>query len=174
MKIACLVLSFLALSVGPAISQSGSNDHKAPSVWNIHTRDVTTLRAPQSDPIAVLTPTQPIVVRRIEALSIRGPVSATASAEPTACPLPFSLDITNGSETKSVPISTAFLKKGSGQTYTDTGSLNLPFAAGSRIAVALVVPAAGFPPTSCVLNGLNISIQFESAGATHGKSNWAV
>jgi len=172
MKTKCaVVLSLLALSVGATVAQDSANNHKALSVWNIHTRDVITLRAAQSDPIAVLTPTQAIVVRRIEALSIRGPVVATASLEPTACPLPFSIEITNGSETKSVSISTAFLKKGSVQTYTDSGSLSLPFTAGDRIAVALVVPAAGFPPTSCVLNGLNIGIQFESVDAAQEKHN---
>ena len=75
----------------------------------------------------------------------------------------FFLEITNGSVSQTVPISTAFLRKGSEQTYTDSGSLSLPFSAGNRISVALVVPASGFPPTSCVLNGLNISIQFEPA-----------
>jgi hypothetical protein len=172
MKSACLFLLLLAISPGTMVAQNSSNEHKALSVWNIHTRDAITLRAAQSDPIAVLTPTQPIVVRRIEALSMRGPVSTTVtSPEPIPCPVPFSLEITNGRATKTVPISTAFLKKGSQQTYTDSGLLSLPFAPGDRIAVALVVPAAGFPPTSCVLNGLNISIQFESVNPVQAKAN---
>jgi len=62
-------------------------------------------------------------------------------------------------------------EKGSEQTYTDSGSLSMPFASGDRIAVALIVPAAGFPPTLCVLNGLNISIQFESASTAQGNAN---
>ena len=58
MKTVCVVLSFLALSVGTTVAQDSSINHKGLSVWNIHTRDVITLRAVQSDPIAVLTPTQ--------------------------------------------------------------------------------------------------------------------
>jgi len=164
MKSVYLLALVLAISSGTMIAQDTAQEHKALSVWSIHTRDAITLRAAQNDSIAVFTPTRPIVVRRIEALSIRGPVSTTVtSSEPIPCPAPFSLEITNGVVTKTVRISNTFLKKGSEQTYTDTGSLSMPFASGDRIAVALIVPATGFPPTSCVLNGLNISIQFESA-----------
>jgi hypothetical protein len=171
MKNGYLLVLVLVVSFATMIAQDTAKEQKALSVWSIHTRDVITLRAAQNDPIAVLTPTRPIVVRRIEALSLRGPVSPTTSPEPIPCPMPFSLEITKGTATKTVRISNTFLKKGSEQTYTDSGSLSMPFASGDRIAVALIVPAAGFPPTLCVLNGLNISIQFESASTAQGNAN---
>jgi hypothetical protein len=112
MKRTCFVFSIFVISAA-ALAQDSSVAHTALSVWNIHTRDVITSRAVQNDPIAVLTPAGPIVVRRLEALSIRGPVSATIrTPEPTQCPLTFFLEITNGSVSQTVPISTAFLRKG--------------------------------------------------------------
>jgi hypothetical protein len=71
MKNACFVLLLLAVSASTMATQDSSAEHKAFSVWNIHTRDVLILGATQNDPIAVLTPTSPIIVRRIEALSMR-------------------------------------------------------------------------------------------------------
>lgn len=171
MKSVYLFVLLLAVAVLEMTAQDGSSHDKALSVWNIHSRDVITLQAEQKNPIAVLTPSQSIVVRRIEAISLRGPINRMTSSEPVPCPLPFSIEITNGSMAKTVPISTAFLNKGSEQTYTDSGLLNLSFAAGTRITVTLTVPGTGFPPTSCVLNGLNISIQFESAEPSRRKAN---
>jgi hypothetical protein len=171
MKRTCLVFLAVLVSAAGMFAQVSSAEPPALSVWNIHTRDVITARDVQNNPIAVFTPTKPIIVRRVEALSMRGPViAAVSSPEPTQCPLKFSLEITNGTVSQTVPISSVFLKKGSEQTYTDSGSLSVPFSDGSRIAVVLVVPATGFPPTSCVINGLNISIQFESGDAAPGKA----
>ena len=112
MKNGYLLVLVLVVSSATMIAQDTAKEQKALSVWSIHTRDVITLRAAQNDPIAVLTPTRPIVVRRIEALSLRGPVSPTTSPEPIPCPMPFSLEITKGTATKTVRISNTFLKKG--------------------------------------------------------------
>ena len=169
MKIACTAA--LLLAVCATISaQQNSIEHKPLSVWNIHTRDVSTVQPGQA-PIAVMTPAEPIMVRRVEAISMRGPIDLTVrTLEPKPCPLTFNLEITNGLVKQLIPISNLFIKKDSQQTYTDSGPMNLMFEAGNRVTVTLIVPKAGFPPTSCPINGMNISIQFEPVSSAAEKT----
>jgi hypothetical protein len=169
LKIACMAALLLAVCATVS-AQQNSTEHKPLSVWNIHTRDVSTVQPGQA-PIAVMTPAEPIMVRRVEAITMRGPIDLTVrTLEPKPCPLTFNLEITNGLVKQLIPISNQFIKKDSQQTYTDSGPMNLMFEAGNRVTVTLIVPNAGFPPTSCPINGMNISIQFEPVDSAVGKT----
>jgi|GraSoiStandDraft_43_1057313.scaffolds.fasta_scaffold132566_1 hypothetical protein len=149
-----------------SVSCFAQNDDAPPtpfSVWSVHTPDVIVPgRTPY--PVGVLTPMKRIVVRRMEALSNRGPaLGQDSSNQPVPCPVQYGLELTNGTITQTIPISNTFLSKNSSQTYTDSGLLNVEFSAGARIALSMVAPKAQFPAVTCAISGLNISIQYELA-----------
>ena len=160
--IACLSL--------PSIAQSMS-EKAALFTWSIHTPEIVVARRSVSTyPVAVFTPGKDIVVRRVEALSNRGPARGFApNGEPIACPVQYSLELTNGSVTQSVPISNVFLNSNTSQTYTDNGPLSLPFERENRITLSIVPPKPQFPAVSCGVEGLNITIQYEMAGTASQK-----
>ncbi len=155
----------VALACLPAkiFAQTTSDTPKPFSTWSIHTPDVVVEgRSPY--PVGVMTPLKSINVRRVEALSNKGPtLGPMPSGEPIPCPVQYVLDLTNGATTQVIPISNSFLGKRTSQTYTDSGPVNLSFGAGNRITVSMVAPKPQFPPVSCVIMGLDITVQYEPA-----------
>jgi hypothetical protein len=86
-----------------------------------------------------------------------------SNGEPVPCPVQYTIELTNGITTQQIPISNVFLNKETSQTYTDSGALSLLFIGGNRITAALLPPQKPqFPPVSCLIEGLNITIQYES------------
>lgn len=159
-----IVLAVLIAVVAvPSVAQSNNVQQTSFSVWSVHTPDIIVQgRSPY--PVGVLTPSQTIVVRRVEALSNKGPsMGSGASGEPIPCPVQYILELTNGAVTQAIPISNNFLGKKTSQTYTDSGPISMEFSAGSRITVSMVAPKPQFPPVSCLIDGLDISIQYELA-----------
>ncbi len=153
-----------------AIAQEKSSN-TALQVWTVPIGSFTAA-TPGVATKAVFTPDKPIVIRRIEAFSERGPVgSAGLGGQPKACSLQFALQISNGTSTQVVPISSEFVKPNSAETYTDSGRLNVRFAAGTRITLSLVSPKAGFPPAQCTCNGLNVAVQYETANGQTAESS---
>jgi hypothetical protein len=160
------VLGILVCLLPQAVAQTSSNDHKPLSTWNISTADTGEVPAF----LAVLTPVKPISIRRVEAISVRGPVLPTgnvglnaAPREPVPCPLQYNLEVTNGLVAQTIPVSNVFVQKKSAQTYTDSGPVAWSFTANNRITVSLIPPKEQFPPVNCGLVGLRITIQYETA-----------
>lgn len=148
--------------ISQAIAQANSHDVRAVSVWSIHSPEVVVARRPVY-PIGVFTPPGPIVIRRLEALSNRGPMKGMFSnGEPIPCPVQYMIELTDGITKEQIPISNTFLSKDTSQTYTDSGAISLLFTGGNRITVSLLPPQKPqFPPVSCSIEGLNITIQYE-------------
>lgn len=143
-----------------------TNSQKLPYLtWSIHSPEIVVAkRAFSTYPVGVLTPNQSIVIRRVEALSNRGPDRGfLPSGEPVACPVQYSLKLSDGTISQDIPISNAFLDPHTSQTYTDSGPLTLVFAKGNRITVSMAAPKAQFPAVSCDIQGLNVTIQYELA-----------
>jgi hypothetical protein len=161
-RIAVLAV-LLTLSVVECVAQNNNPPQMALSVWSVHTPDVIVEgRSPY--PVGVLTPSKTIVIRRLEALSNKGPsMGSLPSGEPIPCPVEYVLELTNGTVTETIPISNRFLHKKTSQTYTDSGPLKLEFSADSRISLSMVAPKPQFPPVSCMIMGLDITIQYEVA-----------
>ena len=162
MKIAGLAVFLAVIAVG-CVAQNNTVPQTAFSIWSVHTPD-TIVEGRSPYPVGVLTPSKTIVVRRLEALSNKGPsMGALPSGEPISCPVQYVLELTNGTVTHTIPISNIFLHKKTSQTYTDSGPLNLEFGAGDRITLSMVAPKPQFPPVSCTIIGLDITIQYELA-----------
>jgi hypothetical protein len=107
---------------------------------------------------------QTIIIKRIEALSNKGPsLGSWPNGEPIPCPVQYTLELTNGTVTQNVALSNTFLSKKTSQTYTDSGLLNVEFKAGDRIILSLVAPKPQYPPVSCLIMGLDITVQYEQA-----------
>jgi len=158
-----LFIAALVCLLPQAFGQANSENPKAFSTWNIHTPD-TIVEGRSPYPVGVLTPSKTIVVRRLEALSNKGPSAGTLkTGEPLPCPVEYVLELTNGAMTQTIPISNTFLNKKTSQTYTDSGPLNLSFSAGNRITVSMVAPKPQFPAVNCLIMGLDITIQYELA-----------
>lgn len=168
MKITRAVLSALALLLSSsAFAQNGSTDTSTPAVWSVPVGLFSTKIQPAQYPKAVFTPMTPVTVRRVEALSELGPRLYTGlNLDLKPCPVEFSLELSNGTVRQLVPISNKFIAKDSGQTYTDSGPLNVVFPAGSPITLSIVVPPAKFPATPCTCSGLTVSVQY-SGSADH-------
>ncbi len=162
MKSTVIVVLIVVVAV-PCVAQSKNVRQTPFSVWSVHTPDVIVQgRSPY--PVGVLTPSKAIVVRRVEALSNRGPsMGHVPSGEPIPCQVQYVLELTNGAVTQTIPISNNFLGKKTSQTYTDSGPISLEFSAGSRMTLSMVAPKPQFPPVSCMIEGLDISIQYELA-----------
>ena len=157
-----IVLAVLVAIVAvPCIAQTKNVSQTPFSVWNVHTPDLVVQgRSPY--PVGVLTPSKTIFVRRVEALSNRGPsMGHVPSGEPIPCPVQYVLELTNGTLTQTIPISNNFIGKKTSQTYTDSGPISWEFSAGSRITLSMVAPKPQWPPVSCLIEGLDISIQYE-------------
>ena len=157
-----LVVVILSLT-SQAIAQTNSESAHTVSTWSVHSPDIVVARRTVY-PLGVFTPPGPIVIRRLEALSNRGPMNGMRSnGEPVPCPVQYSIELTNGVTTQQIPISNVFLSKETSQTYTDSGSLSLLFAGKNRITATLLPPQKpSFPPVSCLIEGLNITIQYEA------------
>lgn len=160
-----IILATLAVALlAPCAAQSNSTPAQtALSVWSVHTPDVIVEgRSPY--PVGVLTPMQTIIIKRIEALSNKGPsLGSWPNGEPIPCPVQYTLELTNGTVTQNVALSNTFLSKKTSQTYTDSGLLNVEFKAGDRIILSLVAPKPQYPPVSCLIMGLDITVQYEQA-----------
>jgi hypothetical protein len=162
-KTALMLVAALLCLLPQAFAQSVAPTQKAFSTWNVHTPD-TVVEGRSPYPVGVMTPVRSIVVRRLEALSNKGPtVGSLPSGEPIPCPVQYVLELTNGATTQLIPISNSFLSKRTSQTYTDSGPLSLSFSAGNRITVSMIAPKPQFPPVSCFIMGLDITIQYELA-----------
>lgn len=161
-----LSIAFLVLLVGISGAQDKKYAPTGTSIWSVAVPPFTTLSSSATSVKAVLTPSQSIVVTRIEAFSERGPLLPSGSGNPRQCPTKFALQISNGGTTHVVPISNAFRKDSSAETYSDSGKLNLVFSADAPITLSLVVPEPGFPPAQCTCNGLNVAIQYQSVNPT--------
>jgi hypothetical protein len=145
--------------VTAAFPQAASNLPFA--TWSIHTPEVGVAQR-EVYVLGVLTPTKPIVVRRIEVVTDRGPVEISRNTwEPVPCPVKYLLYFTNGAVEQTLPLSSAFLSKKSSQTYTDSGPISPRFSAENRITASLILPKQQFPPANCALSGLNITVQYE-------------
>jgi hypothetical protein len=171
MKVAGLAVC-LFVTASSCFSQNNATQHIAFSVWSIHTPD-TIIENRSPYPVGALTPPKDIVIRRLEAISNRGPSKGLLpSGEPIACPVQYALELTDGTFSQTVDISNHFLHEKTSQTYTDSGPLDLRFNAGKRILVSMVAPKPQFPPVSCTIMGLDISIQYALANqATERKSS---
>ena len=163
-----IVLSILLIAlIIPCVAQNTPSNSvpKAPplSLWTVHTPEIMVEgRSPY--PVGVLTPMRTILIKRVEALSNKGPsLGSWPSGEPIPCPVEYFLELTNGTVTQTVPISNTFLNKKTSQTYTDSGPMNVEFKEGARIAVSLVAPKPQFPPVNCMITGLEVTIQYELA-----------
>jgi hypothetical protein len=156
------------------LAQNKSAQHTPFSVWSIHTPD-TPIEGRSPYPVGALTPSKNIVIRRLEAISNRGPSNGLLpSGEPIPCPVQYVLELTDGIVTPTVAISNSFLHKKTSQTYTDSGPLSLRFSAGNRITVSMVAPKPQFPPVSCTIMGLDIAIQYELANEATQKTSSSV
>ena len=172
--ISCVAVFCLVVTTA-SIAQIKTSERNALSTWTVYGRQFTTalssspikqIPAPQT--IAVLTPSNPIVVRRIEAFSMVGPRQSSVTqglqlvspAKP--CPLPFFIVITDGTVTQSIPMSGTFLSKGSLETYTDSGDLRLRFSPGNRISLAVLPPDLEPPAPSCGAYDVTINVQYEN------------
>jgi hypothetical protein len=164
-----LVVAAALLFVLP-LATSQTQDRNTLSTWNVHAFEMGYPPTEQRTTyvLGVLTPEKPITIRRIEAISNRGPVDSppryglqNGPPEPIQCRAQYTIEITNGIVTQSIPLSNLFIQKNSSQTYTDSGPLKLSFSPQSRIAVSVIAPKPQFPPVYCTLSGLNISIQYE-------------
>ena len=164
-KLAVAVLSMACL--WPFASGQGTHEPAMLFTWSIHSPEVVVAkRALSTYPVGVFTPNKSITVRRLEALSNRGPDRGfLPNGEPVPCPVQYVLELSNGVATENVPISNVFLNWNTSQTYTDSGPLNVVFEDEKRITVSIVPPKAQFPAVSCGLEGLNITIQYEMAAA---------
>ena len=162
MKVVGLVLS-LAVMASTGFAQSKSGQPTPFSVWSIHAPDTLVEgRSPYS--VGALTPLRSIVIRRVEAVSNRGPSKGSLpSGQPIPCPVQYVLELTNGAVTQTVDISNRFLNEKTSQTYTDSGPLSVRFNAENRITVSMIAPKPQFPPVSCTIMGLDIAIQYEPA-----------
>ena len=160
---AILLIALIAPSVAQNLENNSAVQTPPLSVWTIHSPEILVEgRSPY--PVGVLTPMRTIFIKRVEALSNKGPALGTwPSGEPIPCTVQYVLELTNGSVTQTVPISNSFLNKKTSQTYTDSGPINVEFQEGARIAVSMVAPKPQFPPVSCLINGLQITIQYELA-----------
>jgi hypothetical protein len=164
------VLVFLCLCTASITAQTVSNPPNAISVWTVHTFEMGYPPNEQRNSyiFGVLTPEKAITIRRIEAISGSGPRYAPPlhgmqdpPPEPIPCPSQYSIEITSGVMSQTVPVSNVFIEKKSSQTFTDSGPLNLSFAPQSRITVSVIAPKPTFPSVHCSLSGLDISIQYE-------------
>jgi hypothetical protein len=164
--LAVVLLCLLAV----ATAQTSSPTGKTLSVWNVHAFEMGYPPQEQRTTyvLGVLTPEEPITIRRVEAISNRGPVDSpprygtqAGPSEPVQCRAQYTIEITNGVATETIPLSNVFIQQKSSQTYTDSGPLKLSFSPRSRITVSVIVPKPQFPPVYCALSGLNISIQYE-------------
>ena len=173
MRIAGLVVC-LAVMGSVGFAQNKSAQHTPFSVWSIHTPD-TPIEGRSPYPVGALTPSKNIVIRRLEAISNRGPSKGSLpSGEPIPCPVQYVLELTDGSFSQTVDISNRFLHEKTSQTYTDSGPIEIRFGAGKPIWVSMVAPKPQFPPVSCTIMGLDIAIQYELADeATHKTSSSA-
>jgi len=170
MKITGLAV-FLVVMASAGLAQNKSAQHTPFSVWSIHTPD-TLIEGRSPYPVGALTPSKNIVIRRLEAISNRGPSNGLLpSGEPIPCPVQYVLELTNGTVTQTVAISNSFLHEKTSQTYTDSGPLSLRFSAGNRITVSMVAPKPQFPPVSCTIMGLDIAIQYELADEATQKTS---
>ena len=168
MKKAVVQNAVVALVLGlschtlPAMAQTPAEAPHPVSTWSVHSPDVI-IAGRNVYPLAMFTPGAAIVVRRVEALSNSGPVKGRlANGDILPCTVQYTLEISNGVSTVVVPISNTFLNKGTTQTYTDSGPISVPFDGEKRITATLLPPKPGFPPVSCGLEGLNITIQYEA------------
>ena len=171
MKIVAIIVSMILLVPAACLAQQAKAQPKLFSVWSIHTPEIMVVgRSPY--PLATLTPTKDIVIRRVEGISNKGPLAgySQVTGEPIACPVQYSLELSNGIVTKTISISNTFLHPKTSQTYTDSGDLRFLFPAGSRITVSLIAPKPQFPPVNCTFSGLEISVQYELADATDQKN----
>jgi hypothetical protein len=168
--IALAGILFCGFSV--ATAQTTSHESKPISVWNVHLFEMGYPPTEQGTSyiLGVLTPEEPITIRRVEAISNTGPKDATplhglqaGPPDPVPCRAQYTFEITNGLMTQSIPISNSFIEKHSSQTFTDSGPLKLSFASQSRITISVIPPKPQFPPVYCGLSGLKISIQYESS-----------
>ncbi len=162
----CILALFVSL-LPQAVAQTASHHATQLSTWTISTPDT----GPAQGILAgALTPTRPITIRRVEALSLRGPLleggTGLLSGDPIPCPVSYTLHITNGLITQNIPLSNVFIQRQSEQTYTDSGLVSWPFSAGNRITVSVVPPKEQFPPVRCGLVGLRVTVQYETTEET--------
>ena len=155
-----LAIILVVVLVGWMLAQDSSEPKAAPALWNVH---VTATPPAEGRWVkAIFTPKSEITVTRIEAFSERGPVAIAAIGRvPAECPLTYSLEISNGVTSRTIPLSRVFMK-GSASIYTDSGTLDITFSAGTPVTLALINPPAGFPPAACGGSGYNVAVQFEA------------
>jgi hypothetical protein len=155
------LIAILVIAALPCFAQSTAVKQVPFSVWSVHSPDIPVVeRSPY--PLGVLTPGQTIVVSRVEALSNKGPSLGTwPSGEPIPCTIQYVLQLTNGAVTHTVPLSNAFLHNKTSQTYTDSGPIRVEFQAGTRIVLSMIAPKPQFPPVSCIIMGLDITVQYQ-------------
>lgn len=166
------VVTALLCLVPHAFGQTASTTQKALSTWNVSTPDT----GPANGILAgALTPTRPITIRRVEALSLRGPLlggTGLLSGDPLPCPVHYTLQITNGLITQDITVSNILVQPKSEQTYTDSGPVRWAFSANNRITVSVIPPKEQFPSVRCGLVGLRVTVQYETAdevGASSAK-----
>ena len=167
MKNAAVILIVAILAMLPQAGAQNKPANPAPvSIWSVHSPDIVVARRTVY-PLAALTPPRPLVIRRLEAISNRGPLNGLfANGEPVPCPVQYVIEISNGVTSQQIPISNVFLNKETSQTYTDSGPLALAMASEKRITVTLLPPPKQqYPPVSCSIEGLNITIQYTAAEA---------
>lgn len=174
MRISRWLAAVLLLTVLDSTGQTNSGQGKLVSTWTAYGRQFSTIlysgpikQTPSAQTISVLTPAVPIMVRRIEAFSMLGPMQSSVTqglqeVSPTKpCPKQFFIIITNGTVTQAIPMSGAFLSKAF-ETYTDSGDLHLPFPAGTRITLSILPPDIQPPAPPCAASDVTINVQYET------------
>ena len=81
-----------------------------PAVWN--TQVSLTTDVPGRYPKAMFTPTKPITVTRVEGFTELGPKRVAAlGVLPTECPMQYALELSSGTISRTIPLSTSFSKE---------------------------------------------------------------
>src|ERR1051325_7290166 len=134
----CLLLAMTALILG---DEEKKPVNTSGAVWST---PIEAFALNGGEPAAVksiMTADDEIRVTRVEAFDEQGPrlnVNGITAPFVPCSPHP-PVTITDGMTTYTLPLSNTFMPK-SPATYTDSGNLNLRFAAGSRISLMITPP----------------------------------
>jgi len=156
----CLLLTVTVLIFGDEEQKSVVNSSRA--VWST---PIEAFAINGGEPAAVksiMTADDETKITRIEAFDEQGPrlnVNGITAPFVPCSPQP-SVTITDGTVTYTLPLSSTFMPK-SPATYTDSGNLNLRFAAGSRISL-MITPPQTRQAALCMAKQLNVLVHYSA------------
>ena len=115
--------------------------------------------------VSSFTPSGDITVVRIEAEASRGPSREISSSPPTfvACATQPAIRVTNGTTSYDVPFANPTSWTLTGGSSTDSGPLNVPFPANSRIRLVLISGTPmDYSTGLCEIQDVSISVQYRA------------